>query len=291
MTEKPNKGNYREFGFSLMELVVVSGIALFLTLTIASMLVRVAQKFILARSENQVREDMMSASFYSRYFLTQAVNLKATHIAIPNPSGPDLTIGYLGGMGTVTNPGYDSSTLPQDGSMDRVGYFIAENGIYDPTSINSGSDFRPIAIFFQRPNAAASGIDSSGTLYIDHMSTTKNPGPDDMAWNKMVSLKIDLIPVNFDSTTPPNPQSSAVEATLTIVGRYFKDHRQYLWTYDPTTPPTIGSQDVTQIVDIGFRNNVLGTSQIAGSGIVERLHKNMYYYRLSIPTIGDFINP
>jgi hypothetical protein len=309
-------------GLSLVELLISAGIGSIVAVAIAFVMFYVAQQFQILVAENQVQQDVMQAAYYTRYFLSQAIELRGSNTAVAGspfkatpmapPPGVTASTGYIGGQptdidGPCTNcPGYRSGTFVQNGSVDLVAYFNADlGGAGRDTNgaMMGGSKFVPGAIFFRRPDAnSTAGLDASGAIVFNREefgagnTIAKTASFNDLVFPGIVRFEIDVVPLEYtpNATDPlSGPQGPAKTCSVTIVGRYFKTTDRLLWNFHPLANQPSGPvvtapyKDFPITFSMGFRNNALRPSQIAGPGVVERLHGNLYYYRMSAPSLSN----
>lgn len=185
--------------------------------------------------------------------------------------------------------GYDSTVgglAAQDGTPDTIAVFNEEIGNYANTGVapsDVGSTFRSVGIYFRRPNSNDTGVGSSGVLYFSLGAPPLTPNPGSVTINRLVSLRVEVTPVD-PAAAPPNLK--AQRAKIYLTARYFLDSapRNYTYTYWSLLAGVFPAyRDISGDIEIGFRNNALSASQIAGAAVVERLHGPLYYFRFNPP--------
>ncbi|MCB0394009.1 MAG: prepilin-type N-terminal cleavage/methylation domain-containing protein [Bdellovibrionales bacterium] len=289
--------NLTQSGFSLIELMVAVGIGTIVALGISTLFIFAVEQFTILVEQNNTEEEMLWASYHTRSFLSQAVQLQTRNATATG--GIDYTTPTFNNQGYVVR-NYDSqsffagdvagTSIP----VDLIAVFARENGFASSAGF-AGSSLYNSAIFFQRPL-----IGLPGKLYFIVGSPTSAaggsmvPADDQIVYERIVEYAISTVDVPVSGGTP----NVSKAATVTITGRYFRtsDRNRQLWCPSANSA-TAGCgntvyRDITMTISVGFRNNALlncadlaNTVGCSGTDYRERLHGGLYFYKMAIPPI------
>jgi len=296
-----------ENGTTLVELMVSVAIGALVTLGIAMVFVYAVNQFNLLVDENDAEEQLLSASYFSRLYFSQAVTTQVGTVTDPiftDTSGNAVSTYADPLKGTIAcGMAFDANTdfngtiataagaKPEDANQALVAVFRRENG--DFSSGVGKSYFVVTAVYFRPPQGYPGNPgNQSGALTFVSGLTAANLN---LANSTAGGVRLDHISsFRIDCSAAPETSNAQV-VTINIGTRYFKDIDRSRWNYLPRSggqagpPAGIPSyRDVTFSTSIGLRDNNLGQSLTGLTGQAELLHGGVYYLKFSAPPISNF---
>ncbi|MDZ4676219.1 MAG: hypothetical protein SGI74_01815 [Oligoflexia bacterium] len=309
-------------GQSLIDVVIAMGVGLIISLGVGAIVTFGMEQFNMLRNQNLAQESLLQAGFEFRVKMSNAVKTYCcSRVSSCNVSGGKIPLAYtprVPGAG-FPNP-YQTIRLP-DGTdfipttipvgvvdcrpvniaslatwtdpVQPFALFVRENGS------GTTSDYRSTGIFFQKPAGTEPGIiyfaDSDGTVEL-------TPSTGGVFFSNVVNMGVDAsdpsalkeAPIDTNSAVDMNQTTGALEnATGALQGmnirirvRYFTkitDPAQISYAPDKVNGSPNIFRDVDVVVNIPFRNNILGYTTSGVSTTTERIHGGIYYYKFDAP--------
>jgi hypothetical protein len=283
--------------------MVAVGIGSIVALGVSTLFIFAVEQFTILVEQNNTEEEMLWASYHTRSFLSQAIELDVAGAGNPRLTTRSSLDWENGTNMNFLNEGlvvqlYNStdSFSPSAGgqsSLDLIAVFPRENG-YATAAGFPGSQLYSTAIFFQRPT-----VGLAGKLFFVVGSQTSgagaiiDPGDDEIVYERLTEFVI-----MTETVDPGSGPVKAKSAEVTITGRYFRtsDRNRYAWcplSLVSTNAACQGSafKDITMTINVGFRNNGLlecadvQTGCVSGSSYRERLHGGLYFFKMAVPPI------
>lgn len=252
-------------GFSLIELVIGVGVAVFLTLVVAASVISFHKYFFQSIEAVRTEEEILSASVALQNYLSFAVNIDRTGAAIAGGTA-------LGtGRGRIREVLIDSMGGVTTNPTTNMAVFVRETGLN-----GDRSQLTPSAIWYQQPSPTRSGV-----LYLDNgANDPMTPGRDDYFFGRLVEFGF----TDFEYSGPANALSS-LQVTMTF--RVFLSGEAGDWNWCPAVDIDNGFagcdtgasfRDIRRTFRLSLRNQVLGPNQRVEDGPVERLWGNLYFF-------------
>jgi type II secretory pathway pseudopilin PulG len=286
---------------SLIELMVAVGIGGIVTLGIAGVFSYGIQQFQLLVDQNKTEESLLLASYYTRFYLTNALDTGCGAVAptwsFPNPQYQTPAANPQGRVHcALTDSTGGSWPVMMPNTSGLFAIFFRESGGADATDPNgiAYSDIRPSAVAFRPPCSTATDATcladpKSGRLYF--VSAPAGGGlalTDGGLWfDRLVDFAI--------QGTPRSSGNGRLQSLdIHIIARYFKSttgRRGYeRFATNMSGQMTANGlqanyRDVDMVVSVGFRDNALGNS-LTGMNQQERLHGGLYYFRTFLPQMN-----
>ncbi len=270
-------------GFSLVEVMVATGIGTIVSAGIAAVFIFAIEQFTVLVEQNAAEESLLWAAYNTRSFLSQAIDLEV-HAA-------DLTSSIPAGQKGQVLSSYTSAS---DGTIKTLAIFNRE---MSTAAGATGSNLFSTGVFFINPTTtpvAGNQQPWGGVLIFDMGSNTDNPmwpSLSDLWFDRISEFRIQDVECALPGQSGAGCEgSNAKSATVVIKARYFKNAKREQWIYAPTIPAgTVIApyRDIEMTVKVGFRDNVLLNSagSRVGSTTDERLHGGLYFFRMILPPL------
>jgi hypothetical protein len=252
-------------GYTLIELLMASGIGALVILGSTTMLLQFLQASWYSNHTSEQWSNIQTAQLILPQYFGQALNVDWTNAAIGN-------IGAGRGQIRFFTSGFNATGGAQ--APESVAAFLREAGYPSPS--NPGSDIRATAVYFRNPSVSESGqliVSSSGPGFGPANLSSNDP------WNVLDSI-VELEVGNAGYLSVPGDPVRALR--LRIVFRRFIDPDQTQWQYCPQDqiPSNNACQtsarfvDETVFLDIPVVNNRIPTD----FGTEETLYGNLYFF-------------
>lgn len=283
-------------GFSLIEVVVAVGIGGIISSVVATIFVFAVEQFTVLVEQNAAEESLLWASYTTRAFLGQAVDLKVTS---GSAIDPDITPTESGRILSQ----YSSTDAFRIGNTAAVAVFGRENMTGVSTNAMT-SDIYASAVFVFSPPITPTGSSAApvgGAIYFDPgapVSATMSATQNDVWFDRISEFRIEDVECVTDVGTAQGSACNgwtAKSATIVIKARYFKTARRNRWIWQQMSVIPAGTdvgpfRDVEMSIKVGFRNNLLlggtsGPQSRVGMEGQERLHGGLYFFRMTLPPL------
>jgi hypothetical protein len=290
-------------GFSLIELLIATGIGLVSVLLISQLLVSIQSQFATLQDKIRKEVGVSEMLFYVHHYVGMALDLTLA----PGDLNAAAFDGTYGAIREYSLAGWTPTT--GSGPIDVIAFFLREtlssrNGDRDsrPPAVDR---FKPTGIFFQRPT-----VNRFGVLYLSvnlEAGEDIQPRAKDLRFEGLVDFVVR--DVKFDTYTDASTPPVTRKMIHSIV--FDATQRHYMPTTAPSAmvwcPPAFMTlpacatgnrayRDVTKTFALKIRNNVIGQSllqKVAGpppaSGApnyqprFRRTYENIYFLRPSYP--------
>lgn len=298
------------FGFSLVELMMSSGVSIVVGLGLIATLNFAVERVSLVAEQVKAEESLAFAGYQLSKYLSQAVKLRCCRgpncmtnggvaSPIPHPTFNQVDIGGepVGIADGVIDCRAGSTTGYVGARQHALALFTREVGIARPDG-SAYSQYRGSAIYFvpalQDAQSGYSGIgDNSGRIeFLDAApgaAFQQTSNFDRMVWigvNEGFPGGVPNGVADIDEAAPvfPGGPSYLRSMSFRLTARYFEAASRGAYHYRPAAP-LVPHRDVSTVVTILFRNNRIGTSTLNGV-TSERPLGQIYFFRTLAPTIG-----
>lgn len=272
----------------MIELSIATAIGGLISLIVASVFIYAMEQFSILVEHNTAEENLLWSAYQTRSMLSQAVDLRVYNGDIPSNGN---TNGWIRAR-------YDSAL--QSGQTTALAVFARENQFSGNLSNLVSTGIFAVAPT-SLPSGGADGAPIGGVMYFDpgrEGNGVLSSTPDDVWFDRFSRIEIREVECTTPSGSSTDPVVCAAgggqpakSAVIVIKVRNFRTSNRGQWVWQEPSAVTPGTtvgpyEESEMIIKVGFRNNVLGQSKVAGTG-VDRLHGGLYFFRMPLPRVGQ----
>lgn len=280
----------RQAGFTLVEVMIATGLSAFLALAVSSILIFSVEQFDTLVQQHKMEERVLWASYHLRSYLSQAVN---THRI-----GSSCRI-EQSNIGTLQDQGFIIEQYPcasPSSSADLIAIFPRENSFKFRTV-----DLFHTAIFYRRPDGPDPGVLSIGVGGRTGMGYFHAfESPDNIIYRGLSAFEAMVLSEDADdicrrqgSIVTCSSQPMAKTARFTLRFRYFlfADGAGGVRHDYTANIREINARELTSVIDVNFHNNTITKCEHMITGCdpdvnptgKERIFGSIYFYKVVVP--------